>query len=332
MSFPTLRIVVAGDLGTGKSNLVNFYIRSLIVGDFDPTIEDKYYKQVTIDGKVYNIEIIDSVDNEFRNNSERCALYQECDAIILTFAIDDLITFNNLVIRYASLPINEEDGNKKLTYINGRIKLFPPIILVGTKCDLEMARQVSYSSGLKFSHDFQLQDYFECSSNSNINIDELFNRAIELGFNFNNSERDLTNIYAIIDDDSQLKKSQSSSSGVSSKQSKEGNNFLHLKNGEAFNSIIENESEADKTPSKASSKGNGSKIESSNSRTPTILPYPNNNSSSHIVNQKVKTVKKTNNEESTKKTVTAPAAVKTANKSTKQKPSETGSQNCCVIM
>lgn len=236
---PTIRIVIAGDLGTGKSSLVNMYIRAIFT-DFDPTIEDTHSKRVTINDIVYNIEIVDTVDNEFRNENDRTSLYLNCDVIILTYAIDDISSFTNLIMRYSNLPINEEDGNKKLTYIDGRVKILPPIILAGTKLDLESSRQVAYQQGKKLQTQLQLQEFIECSALTKLNVDELFDIAIKFGLQHQQSENDLTHIYAADDGSSELNKTPSSNSAISKR-----NRDIKLKNLSLIPSIVENETRVD---------------------------------------------------------------------------------------
>lgn len=239
MSIPTIKIVVAGDLATGKSSLITLFIRSFFATDLDPTVEDTYNKQVNIDGAIYNLEIVDTVDNEFRDENERTSLYQDCDVIILTFAINDVTSFNNLIIRYSHLPINDEDGDKKLVYKNGRIKLFPPIILAGTKLDLEMSRQVAFQSAKKLSNDLKLRDYLECSSASNVRIEELFRAATILGAEHQNSEKDFTHLY-MPDDDADKRQGSSNSSLVSRIIKENNQNQNRVKTSGNFSFIEEN--------------------------------------------------------------------------------------------
>lgn len=205
---PTVRIVVAGDKGTGKSCLVNFFLRALYLSDFDPDLEETYNKQVRIDDKHYNLEVVDTVDDEFRSIEKRNSLYQDCDVIILTYAINDIESFNNLYYRYSALPFNKEDGKKRLSCVNNRIICFPPIILVGTKVDLESERQVDSEVSRQFVSTFNLQHFFECSSLTNINIDELFRFAIDLGLEYQRSDNDLTHLY-LDDEESHVKPAKS---------------------------------------------------------------------------------------------------------------------------
>lgn len=195
-TIPRIKIVVAGDLGTGKSSLINFFIRSLYSEEFDPELEDTYCKQVTFDDKLYNLEILDTVDNEFRSEHDKISMYQDCDAIILTYAVDDATSLDNIFVRYSNLPINEEVGENKLVYKDSRIRRFPPIILAGLKSDLVSTKQIDYHTGQRIAKDLKLQGFFECSAASNINVDELFKFATECGLKHQQNDIDLTNIYA----------------------------------------------------------------------------------------------------------------------------------------
>lgn len=248
MSNPVIKVVVAGDLGTGKSSLVNFFVRSINSAEFDPTIEETYTKHISIDGIYYNLEVVDTVDNEFRDNQKRHCLYVQSDAIILTYAIDDETTFTNLLLRYSNLPINEEDGSRKLTYVDGRIKSFPPIILVGTKRDLESSRQVAYQSGRKFADQLQLQEFMECSALANINVDELFILASKLGLEHQQSDKDLTHIYAADEESRNSELRQTSSKGSTASRRSRDNTNKQLRIPENFSSIQEQDSPAHELP------------------------------------------------------------------------------------
>lgn len=204
MCVPKIRIVVAGDLGTGKSSLINFYISS-IFADFDSTLEDTYTKKVLVNNIIHDVEIVDTVDNEFRNNHDVIHRYQQCDAIILAYAIDDVKSFDSLFKRYSYLPIDDSEGDVKITIADGKIKAFPPVILAGLKQDLENSRQVAFQQGQNLSNKLQLQDFIECSTVNRSNVEELFNRAITLGLKYQQSEQDLTDLYFAEDKDSHSK-------------------------------------------------------------------------------------------------------------------------------
>jgi GTPase SAR1 family protein len=63
-SSETLRMVVLGDGGVGKTNLVLSYTTGRYVGEYDPTIEDSYRKQAKVDEEVVLLEILDTAGPE----------------------------------------------------------------------------------------------------------------------------------------------------------------------------------------------------------------------------------------------------------------------------
>ena len=54
------KLVVLGSGGVGKSALTVQFVQDIFVEKYDPTIEDKYRKQVEIDGQSCVLEILDT--------------------------------------------------------------------------------------------------------------------------------------------------------------------------------------------------------------------------------------------------------------------------------
>ena len=50
----------------------------------------------------------------------------------------------------------------------------------GAKCDLENQRKVTYEEGKEFANKNNYDDFFETSSKLNINVNETFERMIDL--------------------------------------------------------------------------------------------------------------------------------------------------------
>ena len=58
------KLVVVGGGGVGKSALTIQLIQNHFVDEYDPTIEDSYRKQVTIDEEVCLLDILDTAGQE----------------------------------------------------------------------------------------------------------------------------------------------------------------------------------------------------------------------------------------------------------------------------
>ncbi|KAG2387461.1 hypothetical protein C9374_001793 [Naegleria lovaniensis] len=82
------KIVVFGAGGVGKSALVIQFIMGQFIGEYDPTIEDSYRKQIEVDGEMALLDILDTAGPEdyyaLRRSYIRCA-----DCFIFVCAVDD---------------------------------------------------------------------------------------------------------------------------------------------------------------------------------------------------------------------------------------------------
>lgn len=200
LDVPTIKIIIGGDLGTGKTCLANILLRLLFLKEFDANIEDTLCKQIVIEGKPYNLEILDTVDNDFRNGEEKIEILINYDILIYTYAINDAASFNNIYQRYGAMPIHKEEDNQKLVYVDGKLLRVPPIILVGTKIDLKTQRQVGSHSAEKMKKDLNFQECLECSSLTDVNIDELLRLTIQYATQYQQMKKDLTYLYTTDDD------------------------------------------------------------------------------------------------------------------------------------
>ena len=60
----SLKLVVVGDGGCGKSSITTRFLRREFSEEWDPTIEDSYQTTLTVDGTEYSIEIVDTAGQE----------------------------------------------------------------------------------------------------------------------------------------------------------------------------------------------------------------------------------------------------------------------------
>jgi small GTP-binding protein len=166
-----LKIILIGDYSTGKTALMerfaynryDSYSRSTIGVDF----RDKH---VYVNGKMYTLQIWDTAGQE-RFESITRQVYKGSDCCLLTFALDDLHSFENLsrwkhaFLRYADIP----DGNNF------------PFVIVGNKVDnvdnrvvkKRMVRDWCNQNGINFCH------YYETSAKVATNVHEAFIAAVE---------------------------------------------------------------------------------------------------------------------------------------------------------
>ena len=90
--------------------------------------------------------------------------------ILLVYNITDRASFENL--------------NAWLTEIKNNAEKDTGIILVGTNCDLEEERKVTYQEGKDFAESNKMK-FIEVSAKNNINVKEAFETLVEDIFNSN---------------------------------------------------------------------------------------------------------------------------------------------------
>lgn len=153
------KLVVVGGGGVGKSALTIQLIQSHFVDEYDPTIEDFYRKQCTIDDQQVLLDVLDTAGQE-----EYLAMREQYmrtgEGFLLVYSINSLNSFQELNSFYDQILRVKDSDNV-------------PVLVVGNKCDLEMERQVSYEDGLALANSFNCP-FLETSAKQRINVEEAF--------------------------------------------------------------------------------------------------------------------------------------------------------------
>ena len=156
------KLVIVGGEGVGKSALTIQLISNYFLEDFDPTIEDSYRKQVTIDNVACLLDILDTATQEGYSMSER--YMRSSQGFICVYAVTSRSAFNEIAgFRLQILRVKDEDT--------------VPMVLAGNKCDLEEERQVTTIEGENLATKFGCP-FYETSAKSRINIEEIFYECV----------------------------------------------------------------------------------------------------------------------------------------------------------
>ncbi|CAF0990677.1 unnamed protein product [Brachionus calyciflorus] len=153
------KLVMLGSGGVGKSALTIQFVQSVFVGNYDPTIEDCYRKQVNINGQVSAIEILDTAGTE-QFTAMRDLYMKNGQGFILVYSITSQATFLDL-----------QDMKDQILRVKDTFDV--PIVLVGNKTDLEDQRTVSREQGIQMAQNFKCS-FFETSAKNRVNVDEIF--------------------------------------------------------------------------------------------------------------------------------------------------------------
>lgn len=152
-------MVVLGDGGVGKTALTSQFIHNVFVQEYDPTIEDSYRKQVSVDGESIVLDILDTAGPE-EFSALRDQYIRDGQGFIIVYSITSRTSFEQATIyRDQVLRVKDQDSE--------------PMILIGNKSDLEEKREVTVTEGRELAKKFGCP-FLETSAKTRINVDECF--------------------------------------------------------------------------------------------------------------------------------------------------------------
>jgi GTPase KRas protein len=153
------KLVVVGGGGVGKSALTIQLIQNHFVDEYDPTIEDSYRKQVTIDEETCLLDILDTAGQE-EYSAMRDQYMRSGQGFLCVYSITNRGSFEELKsFREQILRVKDAD----------RV----PMVIVGNKVDLEAERQVSQSDGKDLAASFGCP-WMETSAKMRIRCEDSF--------------------------------------------------------------------------------------------------------------------------------------------------------------
>lgn len=154
------KIVVLGAGGVGKSSVTVQFVQGVYVESYDPTIEDSYRKQIEVDGRACDLEILDTA-GVAQFTAMRELYIKSGKGFLLVYSVTDENSLKELMaLREQVARIKDSDN--------------VPMALIGNKCDLEEDRVISIEEGIKVSQEWGLVPFYETSAMYKTNVDEAF--------------------------------------------------------------------------------------------------------------------------------------------------------------
>lgn len=136
------------------------FVQGVYIESYDPTIEDSYRKQIEIDGRACDLEILDTA-GVAQFTAMRELYIKSGKGFLLVYSVTDENSLKELLaLRDQVLRIKDSDN--------------VPMVLIGNKSDLEQDRVLSIEDGVKVSQEWGLVPFYETSAMYKTNVDEAF--------------------------------------------------------------------------------------------------------------------------------------------------------------
>ncbi len=169
------KLCIFGAGGVGKTTLIRKFVTKIFETDIKMTIgADFSIKNVDVAGKTVTLRIWDFAGEE-RFRVLLPSFAKGADGGIFMFDIT----------RYSSMK-DIDDWLSIFEYFVSESQNKIPIIMVGGKSDLEEKRSVETKEASELSQKFNLHAYFECSSKTGDNVEEIFKYIAEMMINKTN--------------------------------------------------------------------------------------------------------------------------------------------------
>ncbi|KAL6117824.1 rab9b [Pungitius sinensis] len=162
-----LKVILLGDGGVGKSSLMNRYVTDRFDSQSFHTIGVEFLnRDLEVDGRLVTLQIWDTAGQE-RFKSLRTPFYRGADCCLLTFAVNDLQSFQNLGC-----------WKKEFMYYSDvkDPERFPFVVL-GNKVDMEQ-REVGEDEARAWCEENSCCPYFETSAKDDTNVAAAFEAAV----------------------------------------------------------------------------------------------------------------------------------------------------------
>ena len=163
------KIVLIGDSGVGKSNLISRFASNEFSLETKSTIGVEFLtRSIIMDDKLIKLQVWDTAGQE-RYRAITSSYYRGAHGIIIVYDITKINTFRNI--------------KKWMDSIKICITSDVPIMIIGNKIDLYHLREVSIDYGIALANQYNLL-FVEASALDSTNVELAFNYFSKYIYNY----------------------------------------------------------------------------------------------------------------------------------------------------
>ncbi|KAJ5068650.1 hypothetical protein M0811_02593 [Anaeramoeba ignava] len=182
----SVKCVVVGDGGVGKSCLLISYTTNAFPSEYVPTVFDNYSANVMVDGKPINLGLWDTAGQEDYDRL-RPLSYPQTDVFLICYSIEMPTSLENIKTKWI------QEIQIHCPHV--------PFFIVGNKLDLRGnqdtenrlkdrgLQMLTTEQGERLAHEVGAAGFIECSSLTQQNLKALMDEAIRVALNPNNKKK-----------------------------------------------------------------------------------------------------------------------------------------------
>lgn len=161
----SLKISVVGDTGVGKSSIVIQLAQNHFALNHDPTLEQFYRREISVDGTTATLDILDSVHGE-EDKVMRDSYMLAHHGYVLVYSVASKVSFDKIP-QIRERICNRADSDRV------------PMVLVANKSDLDAVREVPTDDGRDLAISWGIP-FVEASALTRVGFDEIFPAIVRL--------------------------------------------------------------------------------------------------------------------------------------------------------
>ena len=160
----TIKIGIFGGGGTGKTALTLIYVKGEFTEGYVPTIEDSFSKQILIEGRTINLELIRTKgQDDFKEM--RFRYYQSSDCFVIVYSVIDKSSLESAIEIYHDICSSRGSEHEIC-------------IFAGNKADLKSEDSITLSEAQKVANELHCS-VMEVSAKTAYNVSELFETLVK---------------------------------------------------------------------------------------------------------------------------------------------------------